>query len=201
MPSRALIGTPTFDGVLWLRYESRTMWGEALSPGHALGTLLDDLAAELDLERSATSTRERLAAVRGRLISGRHLVVVDNLENEAIADYLLNHLMGMAGPSRFLLTMRTRAAGQAAVRNASLPELSLEDAARLLRHHAADVGIMVAAEATDDDVARIYEVTGGNPLALNLVVSLLDSLPLAQALESGRSPVPAYLLADLAHVE
>lgn len=181
--TRALIGTPTFDDVLWLRYESRTMRGEALSPVHAFKTLLDDLAAELDLERSATSATERLAALRGRLKSARHLVVIDNLENEAVADYLLNHLIGMAGPSKFLLTMRARAASQAAVRNVSLPELSLDDAARLLRHHAADVGIVVAAEATDEDVARIYEVTGGNPLALKLVVGLLDSLPLAQALE------------------
>lgn len=180
--TRTLIPMTTFDDVLWLRFESRTMTGEALSAEHALETLLDDLVAGLDLERSAASTTERAAAIRRRLKSGRHLVVVDNLENEAVADYLLNHLMGMAVPSKFLLTMRARATGQAAVRHVSLPELSFEDAARLVRHHAADVGVEVAVGAEDEDVARIYDVTGGNPLALKLVVGLLDSLPLGQVL-------------------
>jgi hypothetical protein len=130
-----------------------------------------------------TSATERLVAIRGRLKSARHLVVIDNLESEAVADYLLNHLVALAAPGKFLLTTRSRPSGQAAVRHVSLSELSSEDAGRLLRHHAAEVGVTAAASATERDVARIYAVTGGNPLALKLVVGLLDSLPLGVVLE------------------
>lgn len=181
--TRELINAFSFDQVLWLRYESRTMSGQPITPRHAFERLLDDLADCLGLERTAISATERLAAIRRRLKPTRHLVVIDNLEDEVAADDLFTHLLGLADPGKFLLTMRSRPAGQAAVRNVSLPELSREDAARLLRHHATEVGITAAAEAADETAGRIYEITGGNPLALKLVVGLLDSLPLAHVLD------------------
>lgn len=180
--ARDLIRAVSFERVIWLRYEARTMSGQALSPKHAFEAILSDLAAQLGLENGATPPAERLAAVRQELKGARHLVVVDNLEREAVAYYLLNHLVGLTGPSKFLLTTRTRPAGQAAVRHITLPELSPADAGLLLRHHAREVGVIAAAQADDEEVGRIYEVTGGNPLALKLVVGLLDLLPLDQVL-------------------
>lgn len=186
---RAVMQDLAFDNVIWVRYQPRTMSGESLSPEHALDTLLATLGEHLIPEGGASGSPERLAALRQRLKEAHHLVVVDNLESEAVADYLLNQLAGLAGPSKFLLTTRTRPHGQAAVRHVSLPELSQEDAGRLLRHHATDLGVTAAAQATDEDIGRVYAVTGGNPLALKLVVGLLDLLPLGEVLEQlARSP-------------
>ncbi|MDX1663356.1 MAG: NB-ARC domain-containing protein [Candidatus Promineifilaceae bacterium] len=180
--TRDLIRAVRFDRVIWLRYETRTMSGQALSPQHAFEAVLSELAARLGLESDTAPAGEQFAAVRHRLKGARHLVVVDNLEREAVADYLLNHLVGLTAPSKFLLTTRARPSGQAAVRHLTLPELSLPDAGRLLRHHAREVGVAHVAQAGDEEVERIYDVTGGNPLALKLVVGLLDLLPLGQVL-------------------
>lgn len=180
--TRDLIKALAFENVIWLRYDTRTMSGQALSSQHAFESLLDELAGRLAPERGTTATSERLAFVRGRLQEARHLVVIDNLEDEAAADFLLNHLADLAGPGKFLLTTRSRPQGQTAVRHISLPELGMDDAARLLRSYTADAGAGSAVYATDEDVARIYAVTGGNPLALKLVAGLLDLLPLDEVL-------------------
>jgi hypothetical protein len=198
--TRDLIQAVAFDEVIWLRYEARTMSGQALSPENAFEALLDDLAGRLGLAQSAASAAERLAAVRGRLKAARHLVAIDNLETEAVADFLLNHLGELAGPGKFLLTMRSRPRGQAAVRHITLPELALEDAAQLLRRHAAEVGVSAAANAGDEDVARIYAVVGGNPLALKLVVGLLDLLPLNQVLSQLSQSRPGPVEALYRHI-
>jgi hypothetical protein len=185
--TRDLIQAFAFEDVFWLRYEARTMSGQALSAEHAFDALLMDLVGHLGLGSGATSSAARLVAVRQHLKGTLALVIIDNLESEAVADYFLDHLLGLAGPSKFLLTTRTHPPGQAAVRQFSLPELSPENASRLLRHHATEIGATVAAAATDEEIGRIYAVTGGNPLALKLVVGLLDLLPLG------------HVLADLAH--
>jgi hypothetical protein len=112
-----------------------------------------------------------------------HLVVVDNLESEAVADYLLNRLTNLAAPSKFVITTRTRPPEQAAVRHFPLPELSGEDALALLRHHAADIGISAANIPSEATFDPIYAAVGGNPLALRLVAGLLDWLPLTQILQ------------------
>jgi hypothetical protein len=101
----------------------------------------------------------------------------------AVTDFLLNHLVELAAPGKFLLTTRTRPSGQAAVRHLSLPELDLADAGALLRHHAAELGNQALAAAPGEEIGRIYAVTGGNPLALKLVVGLLDLLPLSRVLQ------------------
>ena len=64
----------------------------------------------------------------------------------------------------------------------SLDELSDVDAADLLRHQAQVIGLGDLAGAAEDDLKAIYEVTGGNPLALKLVVSLAAVMSLPQVL-------------------
>jgi hypothetical protein len=179
---RDLIPRFHFDGVVWLRHERATMSGQSLSPDHAFDSIVALLTSRLDLLPAAAPLEQRLAALRRRLKEQPHLVVVDNLEGEAVADYLLIRLLDLATPTKFLVTTRTRPPEQTAVRHFPLPELSLDDSAALLRHHAADIGNSTLAAASDDDVARIYAITGGNPLALKLVAGLLDWLPLPQLL-------------------
>ena len=180
-----------YDQVIWLRHEAPSMSGRSLSPQITAESLIAELAHRLWPEAAnSLSPAQRLVQVRQALKARPHLVVIDNLESQADAAYLLaHHLNDLAQPGKFLLTTRTRLTGQAAVRNVSVDELSFADAQVFMRHHAQDTGVAVVVEAQTADLQAIYDTVGGNPLALKLVVTLLDSVPLPRVLaELARGP-------------
>lgn len=181
--TRRIIDSFHFDGVIWLRYEPQTMNGLSRGPEATAAGIIDGLARRLWPEAASTLTPEQqLSRVRHELKARPHLVIIDNLENEADTAALLARLNDLARPSKFLLTTRTRPVEQTAVLNVSLDELTFNDAAVLLHHHARETGVAAVAEAEDSDVRTIFDTVGGNPLALKLVVTLLDVLPLPQVL-------------------
>jgi len=171
-----------FDVVVWLRSDPQTMSGQTLSPRLTFVSLVAELADKLGLEGAGASQEQRLAHVRQVLKGQPHLIVVDNLETDAETAYLLDHLNDLAGPSKFFLTTRARHASQATVFHFEMSELSLEDSTALVFRHARDTGLPDLDQTGDEPIRAIYDVTGGNPLALKLVVSLLDLLPLQQIL-------------------
>ncbi|HSM57007.1 MAG TPA: NB-ARC domain-containing protein [Candidatus Sulfomarinibacteraceae bacterium] len=176
--TRALVRQPAFDDVLWLRIE-RT--GEAASGPALVKHVIDRMAERLMGDYVADTCERRLVQIRRRLAATPHLVVIDNLETKEGLSELGAHLKELADPGKFLLTTRVRP--QSALFTQSLNELGFEDAAALLQHHAQEAGISFMTQATAGDLEDIYTVTGGNPLALRLVVSLLDVLPLPRVLE------------------
>ncbi len=179
--TRRVIREFVFDKVVWLRTEPQTMDGRFLSQERTFEAIIAELAQRLWPETVASLLPDqRVVRVRQALKTRPYLVVIDNLEIDT--SHLLVHLNNLANPSKFLLTSRIRPTKQARTFNFSLSEISLDDAISLIRHHALEIGIPVLAEANDDDFASIYNMTGGNPLALKLVVSLLDVLPLPQIL-------------------
>lgn len=181
--TRQVIRQFHFGEVIWLRLEPQTMSGRSESPRLTYESLMTDLAQRLWPDMvEGLSPHQRLVQVRQALKAQPHLVIIDNLESETDTAYLLDRLNDLAQPSRFLLTSRTRLSELATVFNFSLDELSLDDATDLIRHHAQDIGVTSVVTASEADIEAIYEVTGGNPLALKLVVSLLDTLPLPQIL-------------------
>jgi hypothetical protein len=177
---RQIISQLQFDNVLWLRSEPQTMSGRQGSPQLTYESLMGLLADGLGLENTPG---QQLTLIRQVLKERPHLVVIDNLESDADTAYLLDQLNDLAQPSKFLLTTRTRPASQAAVYHFAVGELSEAGAAALLKHHAQEIGIQAADTLQEPDVQAIYQVSGGNPLALKLVVSLLDLLSLPQVLE------------------
>ncbi|MDT8304435.1 MAG: NB-ARC domain-containing protein [Anaerolineae bacterium] len=180
--TRDVIPTLRFERVIWIRFDARTLTGRSLSPEHTFHGLLAQLASWLNVD-GTNLPEEQLAQVRHRLKRAPHLVIVDNVESMAVTDFLLNHLVELANPGKFLLTTRIHPSGQAAVRTFSLPTLERADAGALLRHHAGELGVSALAQAPDEEIDRIYAVTGGNPLALKLVAGLLDLLPLSRVLQ------------------
>lgn len=171
-----------FDGIIWLRSEPQTMSGRSLAPTLTFESLITELAGKLGLDTSGAPD-QRLVQVRQRLKYQPYLVVIDNLETDAETAYLLNHLNDLADPSRFLLTTRIRPAPQATVYHFLVGELAFEHASELVRQHAQDIGIDLPTATRDEDSKAIYDIVGGNPLALKLVVSQLDLLPLSQVNE------------------
>jgi hypothetical protein len=127
-----------------------------------------------------TTPQQRLSRVREALKTHHTLVVVDNVEAAEDVEGLMHCLNDWSNPSKFLLTSRVRPQDAYII---SLDELSLTAAAALVHHHLRQQNRDGAAALAGTDMEAIYERTGGNPMALKLVVALLDSLPLATVLD------------------
>jgi hypothetical protein len=172
-----------FHKVVWLRIAYQTLSGQSRQPELTIESILTGLVTQIwPAQAEVLSPQQRLHLLRQELNSRPHLIVIDNLENQIDTDYLLDQLRGFTRPTKFLLTSRFRLAEQSAVFNFRLPELSLADATAFVRYHAQECGILPVAAASDSDIAAIYDRAGGNPLALKLIVSLLDVLPLPEIL-------------------
>lgn len=186
--TRRVVEAFTYDDVVWVRIEHRTVDKVTDAPQVTFEFLITQLANHFFGMHSDLRFEQRLIQVRQRLQAYPHLVVIDNLEHEADAAYLIDQLQELAGPSRFLLTTRTRPESKAGLYAINLDELSQGDALGLIRHYAADIGIEVVTAAEEEELEAVYARVGGNPQALKLVVSLFEILPfdqLLQLLETG----------------
>ncbi len=179
--TRQVIREFVFDDVIWLRIMPQTMDGRSHSPDHAYTTIISEIAQQLWPQAFRDiSPQQQLIRVRQTLKERPFLIIIDNIETDTA--HLLAHLGDLADPSKILLTSRVRPTKLAGVFNFSLDELSYADAADFIRHQARETGIYALESADDEDITAVFNMTGGNPLALKLVVSLLDILPLSQIL-------------------
>ena len=186
--TRTLLRSFKFEQVLWLRIDGHSPLFDLSSPQATFETLISNISQQIWPQSAHELTaEEKLIQVRHTLKTRPFLIVIDNLEAEEETAFLLNYLHDLANPSKFILTSRIHLTNQSNVFHYSLNELSYEHAKALLFHYAAEIGIHVMQEATDKEIKQIYAITGGNPLALRLVVSLLDLFPLPK------------LLADMQH--
>ncbi|MEW5985991.1 MAG: NB-ARC domain-containing protein [Chloroflexota bacterium] len=167
----------------------RAVWLDAgdsagrVGPQQNWETVLAGLAHQLWPEMPGIEAPgQRLTRLRQTLKAEPHLVIIDDLEREADVTAALDQVSTFLGPSKFLLTTRAHLLGAADVFSFSLDELALPDALALLRHQADLAGLPDLAAASQSDLEAIYQVVGGNPLALKLVVGLARALPLAQIL-------------------
>jgi DNA-binding MarR family transcriptional regulator len=142
---------------------------------------LEQLDPHLSLARSA---EEKQILLTNLLKTQAYLVVVDNLETVVDYQTLLPLLRQLANPTKILLTSRYSLHAYNDVFCFSLPELAPADARALLKHEGRTRGVAALRNATSTQLAEIYHVVGGNPLALKLVVGQLCVLPLAQVLEN-----------------
>jgi hypothetical protein len=190
--AREIIPTNRFCDVGWVsakREEFMPQIGLESIQRPALDTdtlthlLLEQLDPNLSLARSA---EEKKVLLTHLLKKQPYLIVIDNLET--IVDYqtLLPFLRQLAQPSKFLLTSRHSLHTYADVFCLSLKELDRADALTLLRYEAKIRGVTVLANAAEAQLGDIYDVVGGNPLALKLVVGQLCVFPLFQVVENLR---------------
>lgn len=185
--ARQIAQSDRFAGLAWETARQATfVWGEirpSSRPALTLDALLEAIARQLDwADLSTLPPVTRKAALTERLKRRPYLVVVDNLETASDYESLADTLWGLANPSKFLLTSRHRLHGYEQVYSISLRGLPEPDGMAFIRHHAAERGIEALAEAGDDILLQIQRVTGGNPLAIKLVVGQLAQWPLRQVL-------------------
>lgn len=172
---RAILPRLIFQQVVWLRVSPDNTQSD-LPPEMILGKIVNDLAEQL-CPQTAPSGNGRIACLRQIFKTRPTLVVVDNLETEANLTILLDALNDWAIPSKFLLTTRVRLPAASVAYSLVLDELPLPSAADLITTQAESLNLTDLVRAPDSVVRQIYAVTGGNPLALKLVVGLTAVLP------------------------
>ncbi|MCA9938117.1 MAG: hypothetical protein KC418_05715 [Anaerolineales bacterium] len=153
-----IIQTFFFGNIIWLEID---------------GANDDEWVTNLTRKTTASSsTNELIAHPRHLLKANRYLVIIDNLETPEDLHQILATIQTFHGPSRFLLTSRIQPeAGHYFLQ--PLSDISFAEAHALLQnqmmlssqHHTGDL-------LTVEEAQAIYNVVGGNPLALKLVAGL-----------------------------
>lgn len=181
--------TSRFYDVVWISAKQREFLPglgsvEKSFPALTAEALTDALLEQLDSSIPlAKSLPEKQFILTRRLKQNPYLIVIDNLETVADYQVLLPVLREWANPSRFLLTSRHSLRAHPDVYCRNLDELGWEDALPLIRHEASVRGLSILVDAAEADLQRIYQVVGGNPLALKLVVGQVSVLPLTRVLD------------------
>ncbi|MCA9921477.1 MAG: hypothetical protein KC421_03845 [Anaerolineales bacterium] len=182
--TRKVIDLFTYDDVVWVRVDNRTLDQAVDLPRLTYEYIIAQLATRFFGLNSEPRFEQREIQVRHRLNANPHLIVVDNLENEADTAFLIDQLHELTDPSRFLLTTRSRPESETGYVAFSLDELEMADALDLMRHYAAIIGIETVMNAPNDALEDVYNIVGGNPQALKIVVSLLELVPFVQLLDN-----------------
>lgn len=153
----------------------------ALKASTLIDTLLEQFGQTLTLSQSS---QEKKLALTGLLKEKPYLIVVDNLETVIDYQALLPLLRELVNPSKFLLTSRHSLWAYSDVFCCSLADLDRANTLDFIRYEAKIQGLPLLTQAPTSELNRIYEVVGGNPLALKLIVGQLSILPLSQVLEN-----------------
>jgi hypothetical protein len=189
--ARGLIASSRFFEIAWVhaRQESfhpalgirPTTAPPTLTPE----TLADLLLAQLGRPQALNLETSEKAALLNRLLKQHsYLIVIDNLETAGDYQVLIPSLRQWANPTKFVLTSRLSLRAYSDIFCLSLTELSQADTLTFLKHAAEERRLAALAEALPEQLADIYRVVGGNPLALKLILGQIHVLPLAHVLES-----------------
>ena len=169
---RDIIKTFYYKEIIWLRIHRPSQTVTLAHLITELGTrLYPHLSPETPMEKQRLLIRQRLAEFP-------HLIIIDNIETR-IEKSLLDHLRDLADPSKFLLTSRI---SLPEIRTFSLTQLSIADMMNLIHHQTQHIGLADALQITIEQAQSIYEVVGGNPLAIKLDVGLMVELSLTKIL-------------------
>ncbi|MEM7033719.1 MAG: helix-turn-helix transcriptional regulator [Chloroflexota bacterium] len=155
----------------------------ALDGATLIHQLLEQFGAE---EISPHTPKERQIALTKLMKQMPYLVIIDNLETMTDYQALIPTLRQLVKPSKFLMTTRSSLYAYSDVYSASLSELNQVDALDLLKHESRLRGLEKLTQTSQPKLAEIYNVVGGNPLALKLIVGQTCVLPLDEVLESLR---------------
>lgn len=131
-------------------------------------------ARQLGLESLSTQPSDVLYnRLRDTLRSGRHLIVLDNLETLEAAQNVARQLYEMVSPgeSRVLITSRERLVDEYFVYDYFVRGLSEPASLELIHDEAQSRGADMLLQADATLLKRIFTTTGGMPLALKLIVS------------------------------
>jgi len=151
---------------------------------------VDEAERELAVQLLGRETASELVSPQARqqmllerLRAAPHLLVIDNLESLTDLEQLLPLLQRFANPAKILLTSRQRMPGGSAVYHCPLPGLEEAVALALIRYEASTGNLPHVSRATDAQLRPLFQVIGGNPLALRLAVGQLHLRELTRLID------------------
>lgn len=148
-----------------------------LPPPRFKKKLADALAIETNI-----SEDKRYEAVCYKLKTFAYLVLIDNVETDI--SEIVDELAELTNPSHFIVTVREKPIYHGRMVVYALQQLTVAEAGELIRATAASLQLADLARAEEPIIQQIYDVVGGNPLALILVVGLTKTITLPRALEN-----------------
>ncbi|HEY0969559.1 MAG TPA: SIR2 family protein [Gemmatimonadales bacterium] len=167
--------TSLFDHVVWVSAKDRPEQKQWLNDVlNAIGTttglsVITQLRAEhVELKVSRVNEHLKLHQV---------LVVIDNfetIEDRGLVDWMVR----VPGASKVLVTTRNHQFARMAYA-VELRGLQPDAALELMRQHARQPGLTFLAEAPDEGLLPLHEVTAGNPYAIRLALGLVTGGNLA----------------------
>jgi len=174
-----------FDGLLWESVKSEQFIGTERAPQEALTdwhSVLISYALQLNQKELISQPVSQIKrGLRQILETGRYLIVLDNLESfEALKTVAreLRDLIG-EGKSRILITSRERLVDMPATSDIQIAGLSYDDTCSLLFDEAKMRQANALLNADKSLLTRVHQVTGGMPLAIQLIVTqFLLGIPL-----------------------
>lgn len=173
-----------FDSVIWVSAKPEEFTSEGrfeLSAAYIkFESVLNDIATELgysaDISR-IKDVQEKRNFVSNLLKHNRYLIIIDNLETVEGYKQLVQDLKGLFYPSRVVLTTRRVIGGFNHVQSFCLKGLEYDDSLIFLRKYASakSRSHKIISSTDNADLIKVHEVTGGLPLAMELVIGKLES--------------------------
>lgn len=177
--TREVLNQFVFEDVTWLRAPFTEKGRHRTSKNHL--DMVHHLAEAM--LPPDTPPQDKPILLRQLLKSQPYLIVVDNLQTETEFRKVVKQLRNLLNPSKLLITSRYRTDQASDTMIFNLSELSVEDSRELLAHHAKQIGLGDQYREISKHMQSIYNVIGGNPMALKLLIGLLVTLPLSVVLE------------------
>lgn len=203
-----LMQEAAFDDFGWLSLKTKQLTPQGMvtqlaSAVSSIDSMEDELVRALLCQLvpefpafADTSFEQCLQILQGRLTASRHLIVVDNIEEQAEAEALWSILQKLMGQSRFLVTSRVRFPSLQPAFVYTLQPLSQSDGITLLRSEAKQSNITHIGNQEESTLNELLETVGGNPLALKLVVGLAHSQDI-QTILGGLRAAPTTKIDEL----
>ncbi|MEM7291675.1 MAG: NB-ARC domain-containing protein, partial [Pseudomonadota bacterium] len=169
-----LIQQLAFTQVAWVTIQNSTLPNGTLDLDGVIEPIIEQMGREQWLTFDGKKQKQQLTYTFN---NQPYLVVLDNNESP-IDEALLAQLQEWSGRSRFLLTSRVIPEDGIGYAPVPVDQLSLENTIDLIRAQAERERVDATALLSDENIQSIYEVVGGNPLAIKLVVGLTRKRPL-----------------------
>ncbi|WP_406164563.1 NB-ARC domain-containing protein [Streptomyces sp. NBC_00996] len=185
---RKLADENLFNSIFWRSTQTERFIGEGVVrtevADYSFDALLDDLLRHSQLAWSAdapTVAKEQI--VRNWLAGSDNkvLIVLDNLETVPNRDALVASLIEILGRGKILVTSRYSVLRERAF-SLDLEGLSPQDGIAFLVRTAERQNNRNLMSAATDTLARIRDVAGGAPLAMQLISGQMDYQPVEQVL-------------------
>ncbi len=180
-----------FEHIVWTSAKTERFVGEGVYKTEVSDVtfeqLLDEIGRQCDRrDIPKLPFEQKKPAVKHLLMTQRVLVVLDNLETVAESEAVVDELFQLLGQSKLLITSRHQLRHERTF-TLDLGGLFEAEGLTFLREDSEERGIDLVTEASQEALLEMYNVTGGAPLAMKLVIGQVSRWPLERVLSNLRA--------------